>query len=507
MSLVTQEHINIYDSWKANWNLFAKDVLKVTLDREQQKILAAIQHHPRVAVCSGTARGKDFITAVACICFMYLTPTFDKNGVLVGNTKVVMTGPTAKQVKNIMYPEITRLWNMAKVLPGRLVGTDIRTEYEEWFLTGFTADKYNQEAWTGLHAVNTMFAVTEATGIDELVFEAIEGNLQGNSRFVVIFNPNTSIGYAANTMRSKRFKKFTLNSLSSPNVLAKKIIIPGQVDYVWVKDKVETWCEKITEIQCNKEDGDFEFEKEYYRPNDKFRKKVLGKFPKVSEDSLIPMDWILQANENWKKEIEKRYIRLMFLKLGVDVAGMGRDLSVLTYREENYVQKIESFSGKDATHHMELTGYIHHQHKNHYNCSSYIDTIGEGAGVYSRLEELMIKNVHSCKYSYSAKGLTDITGEYSFVNMRAYLFWCVREWFNPKYRTKPCFPPDAEFLEEATQIIYKFKSDGKIMIEPKENIKKRIGRSTDKFDSFANTFYPYSSVIEDNFKNQVLNNI
>ncbi|MBD5585833.1 MAG: hypothetical protein HDQ88_12185, partial [Clostridia bacterium] len=115
-----------------------------------------------VAVASGTARGKDYIAAVAAICFMYLTPRWDKQGNLVKNTKVAMTAPTDRQVGNIMVPEVRRLYRKAACLPGRLVGHDIRTRYEEWFLTGFKAGDDNQEAWSGFHAVNTMFVVTEA---------------------------------------------------------------------------------------------------------------------------------------------------------------------------------------------------------------------------------------------------------------------------------------------------------------------------------------------------------
>ena len=50
--------------------------------------------------------------------------------------------------------------------------------------------------------------------------------------------------------------------------------------------------------------------------------------------------------------------------------------------------------------------------------------------------------------------------------------------------------PDPQFDEEATEIKWSFRSDGRIYIEPKEDIKKRLGRSPDKFDAFANTFYP-----------------
>ena len=52
------------------------------------------------------------------------------------------------------------------------------------------------------------------------------------------------------------------------------------------------------------------------------------------------------------------------------------------------------------------------------------------------------------------------------------------------------FPPEEEFSEEATDILWSFRSDGKIFIEQKEYIKTRLGRSTDKFDALANTFYP-----------------
>ena len=74
--------------------------------------------------------------------------------------------------------------------------------------------------------------------------------------------------------------------------------------------------------------------------------------------------------------------------------------------------------------------------------------------------------------------------------MRAYLFWAVRDWLNPKNETGAMLPPDPQFDEEATEIKWSFRSDGRIYIEPKEDIKKRLGRSPDKFDAFANTFYP-----------------
>jgi hypothetical protein len=489
--------------WTEDWNKFASEALGVSLDKDQQAILSSVQFNPRTTVASGTARGKDFVTAVAAVCFMNLTPKWNKRGELIANTKVALTAPTDRQVKNIMMPEIARLYNRSRkrgiVLPGRLNAYDVRTEFEEWFLTGFKADEHNHEAWSGFHAVNTMFAITEASGISDDTFGAIEGNLQGNSRILLVFNPNVTVGYAAKSQKGDRWSKFRLNSLTAPNVLEKKHIIPGQVDYEWVSDKLENWCTKIKPDEVSSSQDDFEFEDQWYRPEDIFRIKVLGKFPKVSEDSLIPEQWIEQAQARWVEYHEKHGQKPGYkglLKLGVDVAGMGRDSSVFCYRFDDIVPEIYKTNSGGKANHMEIAGKVKTILDQYLGSSAQIDTIGEGAGVYSRLEEQGYQHVaYSCKYSESAKDeyendLTDITGQYKFANMRAWLFWAVRDWLDPKNKNNAMLPPGDLLKEEATEIKWKFQSNGKIIIEPKEDIKKRLGRSTDEFDALANTFYP-----------------
>lgn len=487
-----EKFISKFKEWQQDWNKFVFDVLKARLDKEQQAIITSVQNNPMTAVASGTARGKDFVSACASLCFLYLTPKFDKNGNLIENTKVAMTAPTGRQVTNIMIPEISRLFRNAKILPGNLYASGVRTEFKEWFLTGFKAGDDNTEAWSGFHATNTMFVVTEASGISEVTFNAIEGNLQGNSRLLIVFNPNTTSGYAANAMKSKRFSKFRLNSLNAENVIQKKTIIAGQVDYAWVKDKVDTWCIPISQTEFNETEGDFSFENQLYRPNDLFRVKVLGMFPKASEDSLIPLEWIERAFENWRQYKQENPYNFHDTKIGVDVAGMGRDSSVICIRKKHFVDNFITHQSAGKANHMHITGLVSNLLKDE-KTVAFIDTIGEGAGVFSRLQELGFDNAVSCKFSEGAKDLTDQTGVYSFANMRAYLFWAVRDWLNPKNTPYACLPPDDDFLEEATAIRWKFSSNGSIQIEPKEEIKKRLRRSTDKFDALANTFYPHQN--------------
>lgn len=500
--IIQRKGVALLNSWRADWNRFVRDALGVTLDREQQEILSSVQFNPRTSVASGTARGKDFVAACAAVSFLYLTPRWNTRRELVENTKVALTAPTDRQVKNIMIPEVSRLYNRAKqrgiVLPGRLNAYDIRTDNEEWFLTGFKADEHNHEAWSGFHAVHTMFVITEASGIGDDTFSAIEGNLQGDSRILLVFNPNTPVGYAARSQRGDRWAKFRLNSLTAPNVLQRRLVIPGQVDYAWVVDKISEWCTPISTEDRAEEFDDFEFEGKLYRPEDLFRKKVLGKFPKVADDVLIPQQWIEAAQERWKLAQGKEPVSDELRLLGVDVAGMGRDSTVFCERKGRWVSELQSRNSGGQADHMAVAGDISARRRRHPRMVVSIDTIGEGAGVFSRCIELDDKRyIISCKYSEGAKqfdrDLSDITGQYKFVNMRAYLFWCVRDWLNPKNETGAMLPPDGQLAEEATEIRWFFRSDGKIIIEPKEDIKKRLGRSPDKFDALANTFYPVRS--------------
>ena len=486
--MTIEQKLKLMRAWRDDWCLFAKQVLHANLDVEQQEILRAVQHEKMVAVASGTARGKDYIAAVACLCFLYLTPRWE-NGILVKNTKVAMTAPTDRQVGNIMVPEVRRLYKAAGFLPGRLVGYDIRTSYEEWFLTGFKSSADNTEAWSGFHAVNTMFVVTEASGISETIFNAIEGNLQGNSRLLIVFNPNVSTGYAANAMKSERFKKFRLSSLAAENVMKKRVVIPGQVDYDWVADKVQNWCSSIQQSEAVETDGDFQWEGHWYRPNDLFRVKVLGMFPKVAEDVLIPYEWVEQANKRWMQLHDEGFTPKKKCRIGVDVAGMGRDSSVLALRYGNYLAPFEVHNSAGVADHMHVAGMVSAYLANR-GTKAFIDTIGEGAGVFSRLRELGHTSAFSCKFSEGASGLSDVTGVRTFANMRAYLYWSVRDWLDPKNGFLPAVPPCDALMQECTEVRWRFLSSGDVMIEPKDDIKKRLGRSPDYLDALANSFYP-----------------
>jgi hypothetical protein len=499
-----------FDRCKKDWNVFAADVLDANLDKEQQDILSSFQFNPKTSVVSGNGRGKDYVSAVCAMCFHYLTPRFNDKGVLTANSKTILSAPTDRQLLGIMMPEVARLYyrmcanGFGQVLGGKLTAYNLTTEFKEWFLTSFVADEHKTESWSGWHAVNTAFIITEGSGIGETVYNAIEGNLQGNSRLLIVFNNNTGTGYAANSLHSKQFKSFRLDSLTAPNVLQRKLVIPGQVEWEWINGRVKEWCVKIDEREFNEAEGDFAWmdeddQRAYYRPNDLFRVKVRGLAPKVGIDVLVPGEWIEEANRKYLEQQATGFEINKPLRLGADIAGMGTDSTCFCLRYGPLVKEFQMLKSQGASH-MEAAGNIkailsaNTDTQKNIVAQAFIDTIGEGAGVYSRLQEQDVDRAYSCKFSEGAndgnKPLKDITGQYEFLNMRAYLYWCIRDWLNPINKTGAMLPPDKELMQELMQTKWEFMSNGKIKIESKDEIKKRIKRSPDKADSLANTFWP-----------------
>jgi hypothetical protein len=416
---------------------------------------------------------------------------------------VINTAPTGRQAVDIMMSEIATIYRKAKVrLGGTLLTRKIKfAKREDWFLEVFKGDD-DIEAWSGFHSPNIMVAVTEASGVSDLIFETMEGILQNNSRLMIMFNPNKLSGEAYKSTKSTRYEKLVLNDLNAPNVLnwlrwkrgeisfdqMKKIHIRGQVDGEWVNDKVlhAGWTHEITKEQMKVENYDFEWLGKFYRPDDRFRVKVLGQFPEEDESTLIPMPWLEAAVQRWNEWAQLKEMDLYTKKkIGSDIAGDGHDNTVHLFRHGDLVSKIYSFGKQD---HMAAAGWIlAHKNKNDW---SIIDTIGEGAGVFSRLKELKTKNIVSMKNSFGAAGLKDYTGELQFANMKSYLYWAVRDWLNPQFNSNAMLPPDDELIQELNAHTYSYQSNGKIVVCSKDDVKTTIGRSPDKSDALTMTFAP-----------------
>jgi hypothetical protein len=120
-----------------------------------------------------------------------------------------------------------------------------------------------------------------------------------------------------------------------------------------------------------------------------------------------------------------------------------------------------------------------------------VDVIGIGAGVVDRLRE-QGRTVEAFNASEGTRR-KDVTGELGFVNCRSAAWWGLREQLDPSRGSALALPPSDELTGDLTAPHWRVLSGGKIQVESKDDIHKRLGRSTDHGDAVVEAFWPQSA--------------
>ncbi len=164
------------------------------------------------------------------------------------------------------------------------------------------------------------------------------------------------------------------------------------------------------------------------------------------------------------------------LVIGVDPAEFGADRTALVFRRGRVVFRIERYKGKDT---MEVAGIVAARIKEFHPDAVFIDAIGIGAGVRDRLKELGFTETVGVKSGQRAQD------DDTYANKRAEMWGNMRAWL----ADAPCrMPNDAELLSDIVAPQYRYDSSGRLLIEKKDDMKKRGVRSPDCADALALTF-------------------
>jgi hypothetical protein len=116
----------------------------------------------------------------------------------------------------------------------------------------------------------------------------------------------------------------------------------------------------------------------------------------------------------------------------------------------------------------------------------YIDSIGIGSSVYDVLRKT--HETHAMNAGESAGNATDKSGKYHFANQRSLWWWRFREALDPNSGYEIALPPIRKLRQDLRAPRYK-RQGGKIIVESKEDIKKRTGRSTDYADPVVQVWH------------------
>lgn len=170
----------------------------------------------RISIVSGHGIGKSMILSVLILWFLFIHP----------DCQIGCTSPGKEQMYDVLWKEIKK-WidkmpqQMAEMYQWETTHVRIKESPETWFARAKTASKENTEALAGLHADWVLIAVDEASGVDEPIFETMEGALtSGNIIVFIISNGTRSIGYFYDTHHKdkERWQNYAFSSLDSPRV-------------------------------------------------------------------------------------------------------------------------------------------------------------------------------------------------------------------------------------------------------------------------------------------------
>lgn len=499
-----------YDSDPAAWG---RDKLNEFFWSEQVQILISLAINRYTAVQSCHDSGKSFIAARAAVKWL---DQYDD-----GEAFVVSTAPTSAQVSAILWREISRAHKK-----GAFKGHITTAGYPQWKVGGELVGygrkpaDYSQSAFQGIHARYVLVIVDEACGVDVNLFNSVDALVtNANARVLAIGNPDDATSHFASIckpdsgwnviridgLRTPNFTQDAVEWLDCPHCrqlgiekpllrrLFEEEAIPYTEEYVpedlrdmllsplWVEERLHRWVGLPAPDQTLMEAA---------MKSSLFVSKVRGLFPDDSAEGVVPLGWVEAAMRRWNDWRDAGSPPLSAIErhvLGVDIADGGEDSTVISFREGPIVYELRVHRNSDT---METVGFVRASMSSRPGSHAIIDSIGIGAGVLSRLRELKV-SVTGFVASGSAKGLKDHTGEFTFTNLRAAAWWRMRELLDPSQPggSQILLPDDDMLRADLTAPHWRVMSGGSIQIESKDDIRKRLGRSTDRGDAVVMGFW------------------
>lgn len=201
----------------------------------------------------------------------------------------------------------------------------------------------------------------------------------------------------------------------------------------------------------------------------------------------IPMAWIKAAQARW---IANRSRPLgPMTGLGVDVAQGGPDNTVVTPVHGVRIEEQTKLPGHMTTDGPAVAGAVVALVRD--GAVIGIDMGGGwGGDAHTHLKKHLDMPVIGVNPAAGTSSRSK-HGNYEFRNMRAYLHWMMRESLNPITGDNMELPPDDELAQDLAAPTFEITRTG-ILIESKDDIKKRLGRSPDKGDSALLAWYASS---------------
>lgn len=208
-------------------------------------------------------------------------------------------------------------------------------------------------------------------------------------------------------------------------------------------------------------------------------KGKFGAYKQVDPFQVIPAAWVRAAQERWSNSEPVETIK----SVGVDVARGGDDKTTIAALRLDRFDELKKYPGA-TTPDGQTVALLVNQVIGNQKPLIGIDVIGVGAAVYDAMRSGKTVGVNFGAGSTK----TDKSGKFRFANLRAEAYWQFREALDPNYGATLALPLDNELLGDLCSPKWFIRS-GKIYIESKDEIKKRLGRSPDSADAVVIAYH------------------
>ena len=203
-----------------------------------------------------------------------------------------------------------------------------------------------------------------------------------------------------------------------------------------------------------------------------YRQEMLCDFTASSEYVLIPLDLVIKASK--RVNLPQTYSWAPVV-IGVDVARFGDDSSVIYVRQGCHTIEVKKYKDLDL---MQFADYVAAAITRHRAAATFVDVVGLGAGVVDRLTQLGFSNVIAVNAGYTADNP-------KYKNKRAEMWDTAKKWLEDGGD----IPDDPILIAQLSSVEYSFDPTDRMVLEKKEDMKKRGLSSPDEAEGLFHTFF------------------
>lgn len=443
---MSQIAIESLKRWRERPDLFVREVFNATPDAWQDEALRAFPTSPRIALKASKGPGKT--TCLAWLGWNFMCTRAYANGAAVSIS--------ADNLRDNLWKELAVWRNQSKMIQAAFEWQKERIFAKEapdtWFLSARswskTADATQLgNTLAGLHSKNVFVLADESGGMPNEVLESAEGIFSGaeEAHIVQAGNTNSLTGALYNACVKKAHQWKVIVISGDPDDPMRSPRVPIE----WARDQIKT----------------------YGRDSPFVKVSVLGEWPAASLNALIGPNEVERAMKRAYREYEYGAASKV---LGVDVAREGDDASVICPRQGLVVfphikmRNVNSIQG---------AGAVARKWDDWRADACFVDaTGGFGAGWIDGLRQLG-KAPIGVEYAGQAHNPA------RYANKRAEMYFDAVQWIKDGGQ----LPPIPELSAALTQTLYTFRGD-RLLLEPKEEVKIKLGYSPDDADAFVQTF-------------------